>query len=115
MAHRSKTNIRKALDTAARGADSNPVTRKPRATPQGCGQRCGQKYKGHQGDVSEVVTVLTGIEKCIYDVDPGLAKAFKGVIESAASGNQRAQEFNAMAETAQQLYERHTQSAVAHP
>jgi hypothetical protein len=62
-----------------------------------------------------VVTVLTGIEKCIYDVDPGLAKAFKGVIESAASGNQRAQEFNAMAETAQQLYERHTQSAVAHP
>ena len=64
MAHRSKTGIRKALDTAARGADSNPVTRKSRATLQGD----GQKYNGNQDDASEVITVLTGIENSIYDV-----------------------------------------------
>jgi hypothetical protein len=36
----------------------------------------------------------------------------KGKISCAADGDQRAQEFNAMAETAQQLYEKYTQSGV---
>jgi hypothetical protein len=84
MAHGSRTDIRKALDTAARGAGSNPVTRKLRATLQGD----GQKYNGNQDDASEVITVLTGFGNCIYDVDPRLAKAFKGVIESARSKRQ---------------------------
>jgi hypothetical protein len=57
-----------------------------------------------------VITKLMHIENCIYDVAPRFAKAFKGVIKCAADGNQRTQEFNAMVETAQQLYERCTQS-----
>jgi hypothetical protein len=72
MAHRSKNGIRNALDTAAGGADINPVPRKPRATLQGGG---GQKYSGNQDDAPEVITELVHIENCIYDVAPRFAKA----------------------------------------
>jgi hypothetical protein len=62
--------IRKALDTAAGGADSNPVTRTLRATLQGD----GQKYSGNQDDAPGVITKLVNIENCIYDVAPRFAK-----------------------------------------
>jgi hypothetical protein len=51
-----------------------------------------------------VIEQLTHIENCIRAVAPRFAEAFKGKISCAADGNQRVQEFNAMAETAQQLY-----------
>jgi hypothetical protein len=46
-------------------------------------------------------------------VAPRFAEAFNGKISCAADGNQRAQEFNAMVETAQQLYEQYTQRGVS--
>jgi hypothetical protein len=55
---------------------------------------------------------LVHIEACIRAVAPRFAEAFKGKISCAADGDQRAQEFNAMVETAQQLYEKYTQSGV---
>ena len=52
---------------------------------------------------------MTHIENCIRAVDPRFAEAFNGRISCAADGDQRVQEFNAMVETAQQLYEKYTQ------
>jgi hypothetical protein len=108
LAHQNKNDIRKALDKAAGGADSNPVTRKLRGTLPGS----GPKYSGSQADAPQVITKLMHIEDCIRAVAPGFAEAFKGKISCAADGDQRIQEFNAMVETAQQLYEKYTQSGV---
>jgi hypothetical protein len=109
MARRSKNGIQKALDTAAGGADSNPVTRKLRGTLPGN----GPKYNGSQSDAPQVIEQMTHIENCIRAVDPRFAEAFRGKMNCAADGDQRAQEFNAMVETtAQQLYEKYTQSGV---
>jgi hypothetical protein len=50
------------------------------------------------------------IEECLRAVAPRFAEAFNGKISCAADGDQtqRAQEFNAMVETAQHLYEQYT-------
>jgi hypothetical protein len=72
MAHRSKNDIKKALDTAARGADGNPVTRKLRVTLPSD----GQKYGGRQADAPQVITWLTHIEDCPRAVAPRFAEAF---------------------------------------
>jgi hypothetical protein len=73
MAHRNKNDIRKALDTATGGADSNPVTRKLRGTLPGS----GPKYSGSQADAPQVIEQLAHIEDCIRAVAPRFAEAFK--------------------------------------
>jgi hypothetical protein len=47
-----------------------------------------------------VIEQMTHIENCIRAVDPRFAEAFKGKISCAAYSDQRAQEFNAVVETA---------------
>jgi hypothetical protein len=51
----------------------------------------------------------THVEDCLRSASPGFAEAWNGKISCVASGDPRTQERNAMIETAQQLYEQHTQ------
>jgi hypothetical protein len=55
MAHRNGVDIQRAYDTAARGAPSDPVTRKLMTTLPGSGQKCS----GNRAGASKVIEVVS--------------------------------------------------------
>jgi hypothetical protein len=57
-AHRNGVGIQRAYDTAAKGATSDPVTRKPTTTLPGSGDSSGQKHNGNRTDAPRVIEVV---------------------------------------------------------
>jgi hypothetical protein len=94
MANRSRVG-KGAYDTTTKGTNDPVVAKlKTELAPTYGKLHCNTE------DSAKVIRVVMHIQECLFSAHPPSADAWKGEI---------AQELNAMIETAQQLYEQHTQ------
>jgi hypothetical protein len=94
-----------AIDTAAKGVNDPVITKPKPLLPS----EDGNKFNCDVRDSPNVIELTTHIDECLRSSHLSTFDAWNGKMGCQASGDPRIQEFDAMVETARQLYEQHTQ------